>query len=325
MQRMLARLCWAAVAVATACGPTSPGLPRESTPNKAGIAAIPAFENPWTLTQQQNTVSDQQPYYWHNFSATPSVASPTTTSGGVYVPFLVDTTDLTNHTTVTTAVTNAAASRYILTLGEFDGHGWTDLQACNAWHTLVTDSSILAHREIRLIGAYTVQDSGAVAGTCDASTESGIDPSCNHLRTLYNCILGVNGPHAGTADRMWDVMALDRYSSDPNIINQRLINYKAAYPQFTFVIPEFGITSNTPPATDSAVMAGMDALSLLWDPDPKVVFYAWWYMGPDSFGTPNPPGNSITSYANWNTQLYDDSATITVVGAHWKTVGRHYP
>lgn len=273
------------------------------SPRKLGVACVAEFDgagvhtNPWTLAQRTATLEDLQPAWWHNFEPS-SEGTPVLSGGGYFVPMLVDVTDHTP-TKIATAVANAQGG-WIMSLGEAEGHGWTVQQGIDAWGALVNDSSILARPDIKLVSPYTVAD-GSVAGSWFQLWLAGI---------------------TSAGYRLPDAIALDKYAASASVVADwstiatRINAYKTAFPTYNFWIPEFGILQPGD-LTDPVVLGFMDQASRAMDSDPRILRYAWWYMGP-----PNFLGAHGNDYATSNQQLYDNSANVRTIGTHWKTCGR---
>ena len=126
-----------------------------------------------------------------------------------------------------TAVAEAAQSRWIETLGEWDAREFTtDADAAAAWCDLTVDSAIVAHPEIRLVSGYTVQD-GSAGGS--------------HFRNWLDAI-------KASGCRLPDAIALDKYGGDQftpannvSAIMQRVNNYLQTFVGYEIWIPEMGV------------------------------------------------------------------------------------
>lgn len=223
---MNAQAAIVAVALAIGCGPN---ISSPDTAGKGGLAnvSVAASGNTWSLPQRQAVLNDQNPPWWHNFNHTREgeVAPP---GGGVYVPFLIVKSDLRNHSKVATAVSEAAASRWVLTLGEFDAREFTtDADAAAAWCELMADSAVVAHPEIRFVGGYTVED-GSIGGSHTKNWLAAVaaTPACPLPKALALDKYGA----AGTAP-----------ATNTATIMSRVNNYIAAFPGYEIWVPEMGV------------------------------------------------------------------------------------
>lgn len=310
---MYAHAAIAAVALAIGCGaPFGDG-----TQGKIGVGAVSVAgsSNTWNLSQRQSTLNDSNCTWWHNFHNTRE--GETDPPNCPYVPFLWSTALLNNSSARSVAVAQAAQSRWIMTLGEWDGRSVTDAQACADWGTLVGDANIVAHPEIRLVGGYTVQDASAAISTCDAATEVGIDAACNHVKTWLAC-LTTHGY------RMPDALGIDKYGSfgtspGANItsILTRMAGYEndTALKPYLFFVPEYGVlgTSGDNAADDINASAVMIGTAAWFDQHPRFQHYAWWFMG---------PSDCCSGGGTGRVQLYDLSAARTTIGTTWKNIPR---
>lgn len=266
------------------------------SPRKVGVACVPFHDsngtltNTWTLAQQQAALDDQLPTWWHNFQPTPEgIVSP---PGSYFVPMLLATSDYTAPK-IASAVANAEGN-WIMGQGEPDGRGVSVAQAVANWVTLVTDPSIVANPQIKLVFPYQAGD-GSAGGSYIQQVMAGvISAGC----------------------RLPDEMAVDRYSTEA-VILAVLANYHAAFPTYGLWIPEFSIDTGaagagasyaTESAFDQSIAQSLDRLSY-------VTHHAKWYQGPTVYGA-----NNFTLRA-----LYDTSAQPTPTAAVWRACGRTLP
>lgn len=277
--------------------PTPGGEGPAMNPRKAGVCLVPfhtstgaANNTVYSLAQQQATLDDQLPAWWHNFQPTPEgVVSP---AGCYFVPMLFATSDYTP-AKIASAVANAEGN-WIMGQGEPDGNGTLVAQAILNWGTLVNDASILANPQIKLVSIYPQGDQSAGG---------------SYLQTWLAGITA-NG------NRLPDAIAFDRYAPEATIMTI-LANYRTAFPGYTFWIPEFALDSGAGGGGNSQAsrIAWMQSISATLDRQSDVTHYAIWYQGPATWGA-----NNFSSQC-----LYDNSATATALAPVWKTCGRYLP
>jgi hypothetical protein len=287
---MNAHAALAAVALAIGCGPSFV----EGTPHKIGnvMVSVASSSNTWNLTQRNSVLADQSHNWWHNFYRKREGETPKI-GGAVYVPYLNNDTDVTNQTFVAEAVAEAAESRVILSLGEFDGHGISDANAITAWCTFVTDPSILAHPEIKLASPYTVQMPDTAGG---------------HFVTWLAGIRsnGCREPDYLTFDRY--ISAADGVADAATFIGL-VKQVHAGFPKWDMIIPEWGTIGQSAATEVAMINAAVPAMDLL----PYVKMHAYWFMGPTNCCSGG--GSSVNA-------LYDLTATINTVGTAYKAAGR---
>lgn len=266
-------------------------------PRKAGVAYVAfttssgaANNTVYSLAQQQATIDNQLPSWWHNFQPTPEgVVSP---SGAKFVPMLYGNQDYTS-VRIASAVANAEAN-WIMGQGEPDSAGVSVAQAVTNWGTLVNDSSITGNPQIKLVSIYQAGD-GSAGGSYFQQWLSGITTA---------------------GYRLPDAIALDRYSVEANVLSV-VANYHAAFPTYELWIPEFNIDSGAGGggASKATEAAYMQSISVSLDRLSYVTHYAIWYNGPQTWG-----GNNFTLRA-----LYDNSAVATSTAPVWNRCGRYLP
>lgn len=277
----------------------TPGTERlpNSFPRKVGVSFVPfhtssgaANNTRWTLAQQQATLDDQKPAWWHNFQPTPEgIVSP---PGTKFVPMLFATSDYTP-SKIASAVANAEDG-WIMGQGEPDMNGTTVAEVITNWGTLVNDASIVANPQIKLVSPYPAGDQSGT-GSFLRQVESGI---------------------ISNGWRMWDAVAFDRYAPEATILGI-VANYHALWPSMPIWIPEYAIDSgvNGLGATMAAQAAFMQSIAESLDKLSYVARHACWFNGPSDWGT-----NFFTSRA-----LYDNSAAPTMLAPTWNACGRSLP
>lgn len=277
----------------------TPGTERvpNSFPRKVGVSFVPfqtssgaANNTVYSLAQQQATLNDQKPAWWHNFQPTPEgVVSP---AGTVFVPMLLQTSDY-SPAKISAAVANAQGG-WIMGQGEPDMNGTPLAQAIINWGTLVNDASIIANPQIKLVSPYPAGDQSA-GGSYLQQFMAGITSNGNRLP---------------------DAIAFDRYAPEATILTI-VANYHAAFPSYELWIPEYAIDSgvNGGGASQATQAAFMQSIAESLDKISYVTHHAIWYNGPATWGV-----NNFTPRA-----LYDNAAAPTALAATWKTCGRSLP
>lgn len=261
-----------------------------SFPRKNGVAWVGPNGVPWTFSQSQALLNDQQPAWYHNFLTTPQgLVSP---PGCYFVPMLLETADYASDKIVE-AVSNAQGN-WLIGQGEPDGHGYTPAQVVANWGTLVNHPAILANPQIKLVSPYPQGDQSG-AGSFLRQVEAGI---------------------ISAGFRMWDAISFDRYAPLATILTI-ITNYRAVWPTMDLWIPEYSIDSGFGGggASYAAQADFMKAASEAFDRMPYLTHHACWYSGPATFGP-----NNFTLRA-----LYDNAALPTPLAPVWRNCGKSLP